>query len=219
MLDFCFVMIFWIYFKILLPVWIWDGRAEGIVACTIPHRNTCLMQIHPISLGWLSASVHSMAWGNPVTAKKALCQLPWSHSAAALRPVHGFLCSPAQPQVTIKNSWHARSLLSFTSVLCQEDTVHFTWWATAGGAVLLKPPPTSTQHPLPTHPSVNICPVRPRAGAKHMGHTLAFMIQHEVTSLCPPPQSFWGYYGHFILHCIIYVWNKMMIEYNLQFQK
>lgn len=70
--------------KNTVAVWTSDGRVEGIVACSalIPHGNTRLMWIHPISLVWLPASVRCMAWGDLWQQKKAFCQLPWFHSTS-----------------------------------------------------------------------------------------------------------------------------------------
>lgn len=60
--------------KYIVAVWTSDGRVEGMVACSalIPHGNTRLMWIQPISPVWLPASVRSLAWGDLRQQKKRL---------------------------------------------------------------------------------------------------------------------------------------------------
>lgn len=146
------------------------------------------MQIHFIILGWLPA-IHSMAWGNMWQQKKKPCQLPWLHSTAIMQPsvlCTAFSAALLKPSTTA--SYNKEQLTRKEPSLLQwcvasvDDNLQFVWWATAGGAVWLKQLPTSTQHPAPLWISAlpSLC-----AGGEHMGHTPAFMIQHQITYLCP----------------------------------
>lgn len=144
----------------------------------------------------------------PVTAEKALCQLPWLHSAAIMQP--SVMCTASSAALlklsttasyNKKHLTHKEPPLLHWRVVSVEDTLQFTWWVTAAGAVWLKQLPTSTQN---ARPSVNICPARTECRRRTYGPHTGFYNAARSNLLMPTPPVVLGKLGsrHLALHLL-----------------
>ena len=151
-----------------------EGGNSSMHDTTQEHTPDSPHQAHP---GAVECTQHSMR--QLVAAQKALRQLPWLHSAAIMQPCvlsSAFSAALLKPSTSTK--YNKEELTGKESPLLHGCRRH-SW-----RGCLIKT--ASYSCPTPPHPSVNITPAR-TCGGEHMGHTLAFMIQHEVTCECPIP--------------------------------